>query len=435
MTPARSHRLLIVDDNPAIHEDFRKILAPVSQAAANLEAKEADLFGQTESGSPPLTFAIDSAYQGQEAVALVERALQEDWPYALAFVDVRMPPGLDGVETLTRLWKIQPELQAVICTAFSDYSWHDIVRLLGQSDNLLILKKPFDKLEALQMAHALSKKWELTRLARLRSERLEQMAEERAWELVLANQSTSEFLNNISHELLTPMHGVLGMAELLSATQLDEDQKDYLASLRECGEGLARMLKNILDFNKLERGQLQLENTVFDVRDVCREVLETLGVKLRAKNLTARTLVQPEVPAQIQGDVRRLRQVLAELTANAIKFTDRGEILIGAQWVSESATHVTLRFFVRDTDVGMSAEVKQRLLVVCSQGDGSLTRKRGGIGMGLTLARQLIAKFKGSLEFESEEGRGTSFGFTVVLEKIRDSSPPCLAGTAAAASY
>ncbi|PYJ04512.1 MAG: hypothetical protein DME25_09840 [Verrucomicrobia bacterium] len=127
--------------------------------------------------------------------------------------------------------------------------------------------------------------------------------------------------------------------------------------------------------------------------------------------------------------------MLAELTANAIKFTDRGEILIGAQWVSESATHVTLRFFVRDTGVGMSAEVKQRLLVVCSQGDGSLTRKRGGIGMGLTLARQLIAKFKGSLEFESEEGRGTSFGFTVVLEKIRDSSPPCLAGTPAAACY
>jgi len=161
-----NHRILVVDDNAAIHEDIRKILAPTKADSPSLEDEEALLFGQAREASSAILFEIDSALQGQEGLELVRKSLAEQRPYALAFVDVRMPPGWDGVETISRIWEIYPELQVVICTAYSDYSWEDITRRFGHSDSVLILKKPFDNIEVLQMAHALTKKWFLTQQAK-----------------------------------------------------------------------------------------------------------------------------------------------------------------------------------------------------------------------------------------------------------------------------
>src|SRR5687768_7083069 len=162
-----NHRILVIDDNAAIHEDIRKILAPPVSDAGSLEDEEALLFGQPKGEAvTTVSFDIDSALQGQEGLELVRKALQESRPYALAFVDVRMPPGWDGVETISRIWQIYPELQVVICTAYSDYSWDDLTRQFGHSDSILILKKPFDNIEVLQMAHALAKKWFLTQQAK-----------------------------------------------------------------------------------------------------------------------------------------------------------------------------------------------------------------------------------------------------------------------------
>jgi two-component system, cell cycle sensor histidine kinase and response regulator CckA len=176
-------RILIVDDNAAIHGDFRKILGEQPVAQGHLDDVEKALFGGADAPVERAGFRIDSAYQGQEALTLVQRALQENDPYVMAFVDVRMPPGWDGVETLGHLWKCCPELQAVICTAYSDYSWDDIARRLAQTDNLLILKKPFDTIEALQITHALTRKWALARQAKLRMEDLDRMVRERTQKL------------------------------------------------------------------------------------------------------------------------------------------------------------------------------------------------------------------------------------------------------------
>jgi PAS domain S-box-containing protein len=172
-----------VDDNPAIHEDFRKILGAKSESQSRLDNIEVELFGQGGGGGDRAGFRLDSALQGQEALALVQKAVQENDPYVLAFVDVRMPPGWDGVETLERIWQCAPELQAVICTAYSDYSWDDMTRRLGHTDNLLILKKPFETVEVLQLAHALTQKWALARQAKLRVEDLDRMVRLRTEEL------------------------------------------------------------------------------------------------------------------------------------------------------------------------------------------------------------------------------------------------------------
>jgi len=179
MTPTSS-RILIVDDNPAIHEDFRKILAGPSGRGAELDRVESIIFDAPAAPRPLATaFDLGFAFQGREALDLVWQARAESRPYALAFVDVRMPPGWDGVETIHHLWEADPLLQVVVCTAYSDYSWEKMSARLGLNDNLVILKKPFDNIEVLQLAHSLTKKWVLTRQAQLRIEDLDRMVVQR----------------------------------------------------------------------------------------------------------------------------------------------------------------------------------------------------------------------------------------------------------------
>lgn len=176
-------RILVIDDNAAIHEDFRKILGGRSAAGSRLGEVEKALFGGASDAVERVAFRIDSAFQGQDALKLVQQAAEQNDPYALAFVDVRMPPGWDGIETLDNIWKCSPDLQAVICTAYSDYSWDDLMRRFGKKDNLLILKKPFETVEVLQVAHAMTRKWELAIQARLRMEDLDRMVQERTQKL------------------------------------------------------------------------------------------------------------------------------------------------------------------------------------------------------------------------------------------------------------
>src|ERR1700733_11572463 len=185
MNTPENRRVLFVDDMPSIHEDFRKILCP---AAANVEldAEEVLLFGgKTPAAS--LSFEMDSAYQGAEALEKVQGSVKSGAPYAMAFIDMRMPPGWDGVETVERLWQVDPRLQVVFCTAYSDYSWKEILQRLDVRDRLLILKKPFDPIEVYQFANALTTKWQMTEQAAFQRNQLEEAVEARTRELSNAN--------------------------------------------------------------------------------------------------------------------------------------------------------------------------------------------------------------------------------------------------------
>ncbi len=179
----KNRRVLVIDDNRAIHEDFRKILCPSNATVMALDAAEAALFGGSTDPVEDTRFEVDSAYQGQEGVMLAAKAIEAGRPYAVAFVDVRMPPGWDGVETTGQLRKLDPELQVVLCTAYSDYSWDEMFEVLGQRDGLLILKKPFDSVEAFQLAHALTEKWWLHQQSQRKLEELEKLVAGRTSEL------------------------------------------------------------------------------------------------------------------------------------------------------------------------------------------------------------------------------------------------------------
>lgn len=182
-SPDSNLRILIVDDNPAIHEDFRKILRPSRKSAAELAVSENMLFGDSDAREPGVSFDLDFAAQGDEGIAKVREAKAEQHPYAAAFIDVRMPPGRDGIDTAARIWEVDPDIQVVICTAYSDHTWEQIQKKLGRSDRLVVLKKPFDNIEVLQLADTLTHRWQRARVVQRHLATLQQIIADRTNDL------------------------------------------------------------------------------------------------------------------------------------------------------------------------------------------------------------------------------------------------------------
>jgi len=269
------HRILLVDDNQAIHEDIRKILQDAAPDA--LLAAEAELFGDTPPDSASatscdVTFLIESALQGQQALSLVEQAAARGERYSMAFVDVRMPPGWNGIETIQHLWQVDPDLEVVICTAYSDYSWREIVTQLGKTDRFLVLKKLFEAVEVRQLALTLSTKAALRKAQQLQLNHLERAVEERSTELRAAidaaeqgSRAKSEFLANMSHEISTPLNGIVGMLELLSHTELSGQQRRYIQGAETSVDCLLGLINDVLDFSKIEAGRIELEPLSFNL--------------------------------------------------------------------------------------------------------------------------------------------------------------------------
>jgi PAS domain S-box-containing protein len=221
-------RILVIDDNRAVHDDFRKILCSGKESSSGLAAAEQLLFGEAAADGQVPAFELDSAFQGEEGLAKVQQAAAAGRPFAMAFVDVRMPPGWDGVETSVRLWENCPDLQIVICTAYSDYSWNGMLARLGNNDQLVILKKPFDTVEVLQLANALTEKWRLHQESRLKLEELEKLVERRTTDLRSTNK-------NLQTEILVRQDAEARIREQARMLDLAHD-----AILVQDMDGLAR---------------------------------------------------------------------------------------------------------------------------------------------------------------------------------------------------
>jgi two-component system, NtrC family, sensor kinase len=457
MTSPANRRILLVDDMPTIHEDFRKILAPPSATQSALKAASAALFGDDDEpaeAQPAEPFEIDSVYQGEEGLAKVEAALAKGLPYAMAFVDMRMPPGWDGVETIERLWRVDPRLQVVICTAYSDTSWEEVLKRLDTRDRLLILKKPFDNIEVRQLANALTAKWQMTRelaghidtleatvqerTASLRAanEQLQrEIAERKQWQAQLVQQgklaSIGQLAAGVAHEINNPIgfifsnFGALerylgdlfrmlaaceeaGLAPTLrslhEALQIDFIKEDVPGLIRDSKDGIHRVRQIVQDLKDFSRVDSSHEWQPARLNEGIASTLNVVASEVRYKADVVKELAElPEVeclPCQIN-------QVVLNLVVNAAQAMgeERGCITVR----SGSDGHGEVWFEVADNGCGIPQDVLPRIF------DPFFTTKPVGVGTGLGLALSygIVEKHHGRMSVDSEVGRGTTFRVTL----------------------
>ena len=418
--PSANRRILIVDDNAAIHEDFRKILAPETADSQAIDDLESLIFGHA-AVETPTRFDLAHAHQGQEALQRVEASLAAAQPYALAFVDIRMPPGWDGVETIARLWAVNPELQVVICTAYSDYGWDSITQRLGASDNLVILKKPFDHIEALQLAYALTNKWNLARQAALRVDELEQMVAARTAELEAAQEqrrqackmeAVGRLAAGIAHDFNNVLTVIQGYTSLqLARLPADSDVAQSLGYIAIAAERAASLTRQLLAFSRKQvmLPQLLDPNTRLSA-------LEPILRPLLGAHIALRFDLAENLPA-LFADASNLDQIILNLTLNARDAMPHdGSIVISSALVDVPRTQIPatadtaaaglhVRISIADTGVGMDEETAAHLF------EPFFTTKEvgQGTGMGLATVHGIVQQHKGWIAVETAPGEGSAF--------------------------
>ncbi len=348
---------------------------------------------------------IFSALSGEEALSLVL-----DHDFALILMDVQMP-GMDGFETagLIRGDSGGNQTPIIFITAISKDLQH--VFKGYESGGVDYLFKPFEP-EILRSKVDVFLELHRNKISLENANRELDQARLAAFE---ASRLKSEFLANMSHEIRTPMNGIIGMTGLLIDTDLEPRQLEFAEIIKNCGDTLLVLIDDILDFSKIEAGRLDLEIINFNLRTSCEDAFELLAVRAQEKGLEYVCIIAPEVNCLLKGDPGRLRQVIINLTGNAVKFTATGGITVRVGVIDESDDWQILRFEVVDTGIGIPTKILPTLFAPFIQADGSTTRKFGGTGLGLSICKELIELMDGDIGVESVEGDGATFWFSVKL--------------------
>jgi signal transduction histidine kinase len=434
--------VLIVDDTPAIHQDFRRILSSDS-GPMQLREMGAALFGTPAPSPQGYRFEVDSAFQGEEALRRVREARAEGRPYALAFIDIRMPPGMDGVETTARLWQEEPDLQVVLCSAYTDYSWEQVTQRLGISQRLLILHKPFDSIEVRQLAHALAEKWELLHQDRQRLEtlastvreleqanvRLRREVEERLrLETQLAQAQRLEALGQLAaglaHEINNPLSFVMANLHHLednldpSPARLREvrDEDELRDACHDALLGCERIQRLVQDVRLFARmGGAGTRGPV----DVCATVAESLAMARCSIGQDIRLVTELQPVPPVLADAHGLGQVFLNLLVNAahaLEGASQTPCIRVSTGVHEDGR---VKVEVQDNGRGILPEHLGRIF------EPFFTTKPVGVGtgLGLSICHGIISGLGGELTVESQPGQGATFRVLLPLATTARSAP------------
>jgi two-component system, NtrC family, sensor kinase len=428
-----NNRILIIDDNPSIHDDIRKILTSAAAQNVTLEQEKAAVLGELAEVREVTLFKIDSALQGNEGLELVQQAVASGQPYALVFVDMRMPPGWDGITTLAQLWKIDPNLQGVICTAYSDYSWEEIVQKIGKSANMVILKKPFDNIEVLQLAHALAEKWRLNHEVNVKLTDLDRLVQQRTAELETANaqlkreiadrmamenalrqaqkmEAIGQLAAGVAHDFNNILTVIEGHASLLIDSPKTTDAHESLHEIRNSADRAASLVRQLLAFSRKQ----MIRPTALDLGQVVKRLGDMLR-RVLGEQIILRIHTAEKLPA-VEADLRMMEQVVINLALNARDAMPSG----GAMLISTTVEEITadsarlnpegrpghfVSLTVADTGCGIAPEIVSHIF------EPFFTTKQTGKGTGLGLASAygIVKQHGGWIEVQSELNRGTTF--------------------------
>lgn len=435
MNGANHHRhILVIDDNPGIHADFCKIFAHATESASTMRQAESSLF---EDAAPVVSvplFHVDFAFQGQEGLEMVRRAAGAGQPYAMAFVDSRMPPGWDGIETMTRLWQEDADLQIVFATAYSDYSWEEILNCFGHSDRLVILKKPFDNIEVLQLAHALTEKWRLLQQTREKTDQLEHRVAARTSELQTTNEklrkeiaerqraeenfrqsqkleAIGQLAGGVAHDFNNMLTVIRGYAQCLLADQtLDHKVRGPMQQIDGAAERAANLTRQLLAFSRKQ----VLQSELLDLNEVIGLIAKMLH-RILGEDIALQFQYAP-ANSGLVADRAMIEQVLLNLVVNARDAMPRGgRLLISTAAVeftnemagsnSQARAGKFLCLNVADSGCGIPAEILPHIF------EPFFTTKEVGKGTGLGLATVygIVKQHEGWIEVESAVNQGTTF--------------------------
>jgi signal transduction histidine kinase len=431
-----THRILVIDDNPSIHKDFQTILLD-EEESTTLNELRSEVFGDKNKESRNKNvYELDFASQGKEGCEKVRVACSENKPYELAFVDMRMPPGWDGLKTIENIWEIDPKVQVVICTAYSDYSWGEITERLGRSENLLILKKPFDSAEVAQLASALTEKWILARKASLKTEQLEQMVKERTDELMETNEhlkqeieereeaerrqaeliekvdninkELKDFASIVSHDLKAPLRGIKSLATWIlddCSDKLGKKGIEQMNLLLGRVERMYKLIDGVLQYSRIGRTEEKIVQV--NLADFIPEAIDML-VPPENTSIT----IENTMPV-IQCAETHVMQLFQNLLSNAIKYMDKpkGQIKIGC--VEQDGFW---KFSVTDNGPGIEERHFEKIFKMFQA--LSVSEEFEGTGVGLTIAKKIVELYGGNIWVESEVGKGSTFFFTLPKQEM-----------------